>query len=163
MNQLFNPISWSAYSEIILFLLIVYYAYILFKYYRDDLYRIMRPGQKEAGDQEIPAALRYETPEPSGQNFITAASGGNPDNQPDGSLAEADQLISQLKQVIEAAAEKPFSPAVLIPQVKKLFAKSPSLGQSPHRPAINELVVSECERLGTALLTEDEVDQWWNE
>lgn len=161
---MFKQISWTTYFEVIIFLLIIYYVYILLKFYREDLRRLFRIGKtSENTAQEIPQALRYEAPGPADQNFIISTGDLNVDNQPDGSLEDADQLIGQLKQVIQSASGKPFSPAVLIPQVKKLFAKSPSLRRSPHRPAINELVVSECERLGTALLTEDEVDQWWNE
>jgi hypothetical protein len=158
-----KQISWTTYFEVVIFILVVYYVYILLKYYKDDLWRVLRIGRTESGNQEIPQALHYEAPEPANQSFMISTSDRNPDNQPDGSLEDADQLISQLKQLIQSASGKPFSPAVLIPQVKKLFAKNTPLRQSPHRPAITELVVSECERLGTALLTEDEVDQWWNE
>ncbi|SDF15573.1 hypothetical protein SAMN05216464_113144 [Mucilaginibacter pineti] len=158
-----KQITWTSYIEIVLLLLIVYYSYIVFKYYREDLRRILRIGQLETGNQETPQVLRYEGRDPRDENFIISTSDQNPDNRPDGSPEEADELIRQLKQVILSASGKPFSPAVMIPQVKQLFRKSAALRQSPHRPAINELVVSECERLGTALLTEDEVDQWWNE
>jgi hypothetical protein len=159
-----KQISWTTYIEIVVFLLVIYYAFIMLKYYSKELRGLFRLVKEEdSHDHAVPEVLRYEAPSTTGNNFIISTSDPNPENQPDGTLAEADELISQLKQTIQSASGKPFAPAVLIPQIKKLFRSNPSLGRSPHRPAINELVVMECERLGTALLTEDEVDQWWNE
>ena len=156
-----HQISWTSYIEAIIGLLAIYYAYVALKYYADDIRGILNPvGQKPTGTQNLPDALQYEEPEP-GAGKVNSVTHSNPDNQPDDSIKEADQLIGQIKQCIQTASEKPFAPAVLIPQIKKLFRDNPSLQDSPHRPAINELVVSECERSGTALLNEDEVDRWW--
>jgi len=48
----------------------------------------------------------------------------------------------------------------LIPQLKQILWEYESIA-ALDRSAINHLVVNECEKTGTALLTEEEVDQWW--
>jgi len=158
-----HQISWTSYIEVLIGLLAIYYAYVALKYYADDIRGILnRVGQKPTGSQNLPDVLQYEEPEPA-TSIVNSATHSNPDNQPDDSIEEADQLVGQIKQCIQTASGKPFAPAMLIPQIKKLFRDNPYLQDSPHRPAINELVVSECERLGTAQLNEDEVDKWWED
>lgn len=157
-----NHISWAAYLEIILLLLAIYYVIVGLRFYKDDIRRIFQHAKTVTGVSAIPDALRYEGPEEVSYPLLHPGS-SDPDNRPDHSPAETDGLIRDIKACIGTASGKPFAPAVLIPQIKKLFRANPGLRNSPYRPAINELVVTECEREGTALLTEDEVDQWWSD
>jgi hypothetical protein len=87
----------------------------------------------------------------------------NYDNLPDDTIRQAEELIDQLLACIKGAQGKPFASAVLLPQLQKLYREYPALKHSAHRPAINELLVAECERTETALLSEAEVDQWWGD
>lgn len=158
-----SHLSWTSYLEIVVSLLIVYYAYILLRYYREELINILPNGRRQHYNSNPLAALSENEPLLSEVAENPLRSSSNPDNQPDDSLAESDDLIRQLKQCIQVASEKPFSPAPLVTQLKKIVQTGTSLQHSPHRPAINELIVAECERTGTALLTEEEVDQWWRD
>lgn len=161
--NLLTHLCWTSYFELVLLLLTIYYGYILFRYYGDDLRRLIQPTPKgDQTSQHLSEALRYQQPEEISHTATDIYTHSNPDNFPDDSMEEADHLISQLKQIITSASGKPFAPAVLIPQLKKSLRENNALQDSPHRPAINELIIAECERTGTALLTEDEVDQWWD-
>ena len=86
----------------------------------------------------------------------------DPDNLPDDSITQADTLMKLVKNCIAAASDEPYARIVITRHIKKIFKEHTSLKNSPHRPAINELVVAECKKTGTVLLTEDEVDQWWS-
>jgi hypothetical protein len=50
---------------------------------------------------------------------------------------------------------------MLVSQLKQILKQHTALTVA-ERPVINHLVVNECEKNGTALLTEEEVDQWWS-
>ena len=76
-------------------------------------------------------------------------------------ISDTDILGGQLRACIARAADQPFAPASLIAQLKQILKQHTALAPD-ERPAINHLVVSECEKTGTALLTEEEVDQWWS-
>lgn len=156
-----NQVSWTTYFELVLLLAAVYYLFVLFRYYGNDLRQLVHGGKPQTAERRIPEALRYEEPiqvdYPPAENHIEHHTEIFEQD------AEVGSLIIQVKQCIQTAADKPFAPAVLIPQVKKLFRDYPHLQHSRHREAINETVVQECEKTGTALLTEDEVDQWWSD
>jgi hypothetical protein len=160
-----KQISWTTYFEIILFLAAIWYVFVLFRYYRGEARKLNRAKQPEIDSPAIPEVLRYE-PVPATEE-IQYPSHDEPEDLPPQALnedfVEVQKSIGQVKACIRNASGKPFSPAILTPQIKKLFREHPELLNSPQRPAINELVVQECESTGTALLTEDEVDQWWSD
>lgn len=158
-----NQVSWTTFFEIIIFLAAVYYLFVLFRYYAGDIRQMLQPRSDETTDHQIPDALRFEQPEEVHHAHVEPVLRAGPESLPDDTLEETSEIRGQLKQCIQRASGKSFAPAVLIPQIKKLFRDFPDLQFSPHRPAINELVVQECERTGTALLTEDEVDAWWSD
>jgi hypothetical protein len=158
-----NQVSWTTFFEIVIFLAAVYYLFVLFRYYAGDLRQMVLPRTDATIDHQIPDVLRFEQPEELHQAHTEPLARARQESLPDESLEETAEIRGQLKQCIQSASGKPFAPAVLIPQIKKLFRDFPELRYSPHRPAINELVVQECERTGTALLTEDEVDAWWSD
>jgi hypothetical protein len=162
-KTMLNQLSWTTYFEIIIFLTAIYYTYILFKYYRYDIGQLFQSSSGRNETSDVPEVLRYEKP----AKIPTPAVKHFPDARPGPAyteeVQEGEEFIAEIKGCIHKASGKPFAPAVLIPQIKKLFAEHPELKNSSDRPAINELVVRECEDTGTALLTEDEVDQWWTD
>ncbi|MFD0795465.1 hypothetical protein ACFQZX_17720 [Mucilaginibacter litoreus] len=156
-----NHLSWTSYFEAVALLLVIYYIFIGIRFYSDDVRKFFeqqnpKPSQDEPEQPgfEETAPLQAE-PEISDQ-YVQ-------DNYPDADIRETDDLIAEAKSLINAAANKAYSPESLIIRLSELFSKYTSLKISPYRPAINELVVSECERTGVAALTEDEVDEWWSD
>jgi hypothetical protein len=114
---------------------------------------------KETTANELPAALQYQEPAQEAKHSLAIVDTYSPYQE---IPSDTDHLAGRLRACIAVASEKPFAPAVLIPQIKKILQEHPELANSKERPAINELVVNECEKTGTALLTEEEVDQWWS-
>ncbi len=164
-----NQLSWTTYFEIVIFLTALYYIFVLFTYYREDARQLLQSQKPTSETHQVPEALRYEQPEKV-EKFeqIEYPADENPqddilDKLQNEDFATAEKFIEQVKVCIKNASGKPYAPAILIPQIKKLFRENPDLLNSPQRPSINELIVQECESTGTALLTEDEVDQWWTD
>ncbi|MDO3641245.1 hypothetical protein [Mucilaginibacter sp. L3T2-6] len=140
---------------------IAYYLWIGASFYSDELRSLLnRLNGRENAANELPAALRYQESE---ADCPASAAAVNSENRQQQEIpSDTDHLTGRLKACIAIASEKPFAPAVLIPQLKKILQEHPALAASAERPAINELIVNECEKTGTALLTEEEVDQWWS-
>ena len=157
MNHLLHQISWHQYLTVALSAAIIYYLFLILRFYRPELQNLQRhisgdkPGEQlqtlqyQPGEEAIKAApVHDQTEEPYHEEVIT----------------DTDILAGKLKACIIKAADKPFAPANLIPQLKEILREHQQIAASA-RPAINRLVVGECEETGTALLTEEEVDQWW--
>lgn len=158
-----SHLSWTSYFEAVMLLLVLYYAFVGFRFYSADIRRLLNhsapPDHAAPG---LPDQLVYkETKSPNGG--LPEEVSYTYDNYPNDDMLKTDNLIAAVKNCIKSASGKPYDPDALLPQVKKVVKEYASLRTSPHRPAINELVVSECERTGVAGLTEDEVDQWWGD
>ncbi|RKR82067.1 hypothetical protein BDD43_2234 [Mucilaginibacter gracilis] len=164
MNKLLNPISWSAYLETVAVLAIAWYAFIGWKYYRHEIRELIAriSGQKD-DSRELPAALQYQS---EADADATAAQSAIPAEQAQSiyeePLLNQDELAQELTRCISEATDKPYAPASLIPKLKKILNDYPDVAATPDRDEINALIVRECERTGTALLSESEVDMWWS-
>lgn len=159
-----HHITWHQYFSAIIVIAIIYYLWVILRCYRPEIQKFGNRFRPKSED--LPNALQYQEAEPADthkyQTENTAAVA--PEKMETEDFPEDTETItSQLKAVIQSAAAKPYAPAALIPQLKKILQSFPDIGASPYREAITELVVQECEKTGTALLTEDEVDQWWRE
>ena len=142
----------------------IYYIVIILRCYRPELQRIIQQlnGKSETG--HLPEAPQYQDDaEHTASDAKHAANfSEHPEHQQE-PLTEYDHLAAELKACIAKAADKPFAPAILLPQIKKILKSRPEINGEINRQAINELIVNECEKTGTALLTEDEVNQWWSD
>lgn len=157
MNHLLHQISWHQYITVALIGAIIYYLFVILRCYRPELQKLQnRISGGKPGDQL--QALQYQPAEEE----APSAPAQSPDERPyQGEIvSNIDYLTGELKACIANAAGKPFAPAVLIPQLKQILLEYQSI-TAPERSAINHMLVNECEKTGTALLTEGEVDQWW--
>jgi hypothetical protein len=161
MNHLLHQISWHQYLTVALVIAVIYYMTIIMRYCQPELQNLqkrlsgnttatsLQALQYEASKEESKAAPQQDLVE------YFPEQGSQEQN-----ISDTDILAGQLKATIAKAADKPFAPAVLIPQLKHILQEHYELALA-ERPVINHLIVDECEKTGTALLTEEEVDQWW--
>jgi len=157
MNHLLHQISWHQYLTIAFAAAIIYYLVVTLRYYRPELQNLQRrmSGDNAGGQLQ---ALQYQPAEEE----VKAAPVQDLNQQPyhEDAVCHSDILAGKLKACIVKAADKPFAPAILMPQLKLILKENQHITAS-ERPAISRLIVNECEKTGTALLTEEEVDQWW--
>jgi hypothetical protein len=157
MNHLLHQISWHQYLTVALLAAIIYYLFVILRFYRPELQNLQRHISGDQPGEQL-QALEYQPDEEA----IKAAPVHVQTEEPyhEEAITDTDILAGKLKACIIKAADKPFAPAILIPQLKKILQEHQHIA-ALERPAINHLVVGECEKTGTALLTEEEVDQWW--
>jgi hypothetical protein len=156
-----NHYSWTNYFEAVTLLLVIYYLFIGIRFYSDDI-RAFFSQPNATAPEVLPEPSVNEEPI-SLQTEVNNQDQYIQDNYTDNDIRETDDLIAEAKSLINAASQKAYGPESLITRLRELFTKYTSLNTSPHRPAINEMIVSECERTGVAELTEDEVDEWWRD
>ncbi|WP_439697000.1 hypothetical protein ACFGVS_00555 [Mucilaginibacter sp. AW1-7] len=157
MNHLLHQISWHQYLVIAFVAAIIYYLFVIFRCYRPELQTLLRRLSGDKPGEEL-QALQYQPAEEAINTVPVHGQTEEPYREE--AITNTDILKGKLKACIIKVADKPFAPAILIPQLKKTLQEHQDIDASG-RPAINRLVVGECERTGTALLTEEEVDQWW--
>jgi hypothetical protein len=156
-----NHLSWASYWEAVIALLVMYYLFVGIRFYSADIKELLGNPVLRNSAGGLPHQLVYpeQAPPDHGQpeevSYID-------DHYPDEDILQADELTLSVKALIATASGKSYAPDQLVPQLKAVFKKHSVLTNSPYRPAINELVASECERTGVAELTEDEVDEWWS-
>lgn len=157
-----NHLSWTSYFETVIAALVIYYLFIGIRFYAADIKQMFVPAGKSMAGNSLPEQLVFKDAEKQTDGLPEEVI-YRQDNYTDDDIQQADELISSIKKLITTASGKAYSPDTLLPEIKAIFGKHNSLKTSPHRPAINEQVVTECERIGVAELTDDEVDQWWSD
>jgi hypothetical protein len=163
-KAMLHHITWHQYLTGIVLAAVIYYIVIILRCYRPELQRVSKQLNCNNENGYLPEALRYQPDaDKPAENLVQADSFSEyPEHQQE-PVTEYDHLAAELKASIAKAADKPFAPAILLQQLKKIVRAQPAASGRADRQAINELIVNECEKTGTALLTADEVDQWWSD
>lgn len=142
-----NNISWSSYWSALTSLTLIYYAYVLLVFYRHDLRNLLVGKIKKMPtgvSQPSPPILKRNNPveRDDDELFLSAQS------LADETLAYLDQSGHGLKEEIFFG-------------LKQIFKKHRIILNSSYQPAMESLLLSECEAKCAIHLTEEEVKQVW--
>lgn len=141
-------ITWLQYFTAVLLILIPYYGYLFLRYYKSK--KIGFKTEKKASFHEEDFPEDFENPEE--QDF---------DAIPEDLFTQAQELIEKLKALILRASNEGIEKTELLVNIKSELDDYPSLNIDAFRPAINELVIAECDRNSSVTLSEREVDGLW--
>ena len=153
-----SEISWEEYLTAMGILLALYYGYIGIRYYPGEIKRIL--SGKGRTDKEQPA---YNP-----KQFMQGADEESDqiiddyDDEGDDEFLRVESLITSLTQAIDTARKKQMIVAELKQYLKDVLREQPTLKDSPFRSSINQLIVSECGKNGTYMLSEQEIDVLWD-
>jgi hypothetical protein len=155
--------TWSSYFETAFIALIAYYLFIGLYFYSGEWKRfinskVLRTNQQEVQTNSVVAEennIKKPAQGPVGPGEVYP--------EPDNEMLETELLIARIKATIKEAPQGPQNQQKLIAKLRTIFQDFPRMKTSSYRDAINELVAAQCEASGTALLTPEEVDSWWNE
>jgi|GEM_PF-1151341 len=140
-------ITWLQYFIAVLIILVPYYGYLLFRYYRSKL--LNRP--------RLQANVNYE----DSQQYDDDSGQPDFDSIPEDLFMQAQELIAKLKQLIGRVAAEGIDKKELLVNIKSFLDDYPALNTDAFRPAINEMVIVECDRNSSVSLVESEVDGLW--
>ncbi|MFB6457060.1 hypothetical protein ACE38W_17450 [Chitinophaga sp. Hz27] len=149
-----SSISWACYLLVAALLLAVYYLYVIARYYRREVRNFINgksPAKPLENESTSPGQLSlFDTPEIP----IVKERAIDP-------FSLAIDLSSRIKMVVEVAKEEKYSKAGLVAILRKLIAEYPELNVPAFQVAINNVILSECKRLGSDSLSENEVKMLW--
>lgn len=154
---MFTGISWQSYLLMVVAASAVYYFYIAVRYFRGDLAAWMsnkasrRPAVKAIANTPVPSGAQQ--PE-----IISAREQISDGDESD--YDELEHLIGRVQKTISDAATRNAKPDEVKGYLSLVFKEYPSLKNDGMRPAINELVASECARQDIPI-SEAEADKLW--
>lgn len=157
-----SGISWDNYIVVVVSLSIVWYLFMGLYYYFDAIKDLVSGKRKlqfrslvenpisktnydfniQKEDEILNAAVEFETVDPV--------------------FNEVEDLTASLKEAITSAIQKKLSKKHFKAHLQSILQTSTLLANSPFRPSLNELIISECEKQESFLLTLQEVDALWN-
>jgi|GEM_PF-4103093 hypothetical protein len=156
---LFSHLTWTDYLEFITAGLLIYYSYVLISCYRSELTAVTARlwAGKQTGNADsflIPGQSPDEDANPS----AVTHNGQPPD---DAGLLRAEGAVAAVRALVQQNQAAANPPAEVVPKIKALLndLKIPVL--LPYRDLINHAIVTVFKQYNLALLTEDEVDDWW--
>jgi hypothetical protein len=144
--------SWKEYLLVIAVLLIVYYAYVLLRYYRKDIMKLVKGKQRNDAEQDETEILnpfaQYE-PQPAS------------DPIEDKNFELAGELIVRVKDLIADVSERELPARDVLQELKNLLMEYPTVKDDILRGGISTLILTETERYGSIQLDKRAVDELW--
>jgi len=157
-----SGISWNNYIVVVVLLSIVWYLFVGLRYYFDDIRDLVTGKRKlqfrsllgkpipktnyyfdyQKSDEILNTPVQYETVDPV--------------------FNDVEDLTVSLKEAITDAIQKKLSKKHFKAHLQSILQTSPLLADSSFRPSLNELIISECEKQESFLLTLQEVDALWD-
>jgi hypothetical protein len=152
---MFSTISWIDYIIAVTILLIVYYLFIVARYYPSELKELFS-GKRKLNFRRAPMN-EFSTEE----KFLTEKDA--PDHPKNEDEANAERLAVHLSQVISYASKRELAPGELKQHLQLILREFPEFKDTALQSSINNLIISECEKQGVAALREEEVEMLWND
>jgi len=132
---MFTQISWSSYIVTVLLLSAVYYLFIGYGYYRDDLLKLVS-GKRVTTHDFVSTAFRQQ---PLKESFS-----------------------DEVKAFMNEAAKNKMSKKDILESLQLLFKKYPTLKDSASQESIKNLIVNECASYCSIHLSDEEFSELWN-
>ena len=157
---MFTNISWGNYTVVVVPLIACWYLLVGLRFYAEELKDIVtrkRKLQFHGGDDESNVEPDYDL---RYLDFEIATSESAASNT---IFQEVDGLVKQLKNGIADAIQRKLVKQEFEDHMRFALAAYPLLKDSPYRSSVDKFIVSECEKQGAVLLTEQEVKALWDE
>jgi len=156
---MFTNISWGNYTVVVVLLVASWYLFVGLRFYFSEIKEITAGKWRFhflRSNPEIPSNFSYqESPEASSSPSYLAES--------DQIFQDVDHLVAKLKNVVVDAEQRKLVQQEFIDYLRLFLTEYPSVKNSPFRSSVSELIVSECDKLQSIHLTQQEAEALWNE
>lgn len=157
---MFTNISWGNYIVVVVLLLASWYLFVGLRFYFDDIKEIAT-GKRKLQFRRL-GNTNYQEPQ-SELNYLDFEINTSESVASDTIFQEVDGLVKQLKNVITDATQRKLIKQEFQDYMRLTLTAYPLLRNSPYRSSVDELIVSECEKQGAILLSQQEVEALWDE
>lgn len=148
---MFTNISWNSYLTVIGTAVIIWYLFIVLKFYSGDLKKIFS-GEKKL---KLPS-FNNNIKNTRQVKFLSDSFSESFDT-----LDDAEQLASRITQAVKESSEKGLSKEQFQNYLRMLLEEYPYVKISSLKENINKLIVSESEKYPNLHLTLSEADSLW--
>jgi hypothetical protein len=151
-----SNISWSDYLTFIFVSSLIWYAYVLYSYYRHDFLRGIQT-KKPASENglEFTSTLQYQQrdfPLFNSENFQPKTSDVSHSVQ---------SFTDEVQAYLEEAGRDEVAKENLLVSLARIRGKYPSLAESDYKDSLEQLIVNEVEANCAMVLSEDDLKQIW--
>lgn len=152
---MFTNISWTTYILVVTLLLAAWYLIIGMRFYFHDLQNLL--ARKRKSNLQLAHDKSYSI---TGSEFTTEQTEASDTNN---LFHEVEKLTAKLKETIADASSKNYHREEFIFLLQLILKEYPHLKGSPFQVAINNLILSECEKYGSLHLSAEELVMLWKE
>jgi hypothetical protein len=146
-----STISWSDYTITVLIVLLVWYIYLIFRFYSTQIRDVIN------GKRKINFSKKERSSHSLKDNLFTEFT------VPFDTLEDAKELSEKLIDAIEESAQRNLSQNEFQNYIRFILNEYPYVKISALRDKINQLAVSECKKHPQLVLTYEQVDSLWEE
>ena len=155
---MFTNISWGNYTVVVVLLGASWYLFVGLRYYFAEIKAIAKGSRKLKFRKAPEFPSNLESPESpdtnSSQSYLTTA---------DQTYQEIDSLVERLKNVVVDASQRKLQQQEFVDYLGLVLSEYPTIKNSPFRSSVSELIVSECDKLESIHLTQEEAEGLWNQ
>jgi hypothetical protein len=152
-----SNISWSDYLTFIFVSSLIWYAFVLYNYYRHDLLRgIQTKKPVSKNGLELTSTLQYQ------QGDFPLFKPENFQPKPSDVSHSVQSFTDEVQAYLEEAGRDEVAKENLLESLARIGGKYPSLAKSDYKDSLEQLIVSEVEANCAMVLSEDDLKQIWD-
>ena len=156
-----SGISWNNYIVVVVLLSMVWYLFVGFRYYFEEIKDLISGKRKFQFRGLIGSSIPKKDYDFDYQKSDEILNTQVEFEIVDTDFNEVEDLVTKLKNAIIDATQKKLVKKEFEDHIRLILKECPALGNSPFRFSLNELIISECEKQESVLLTPQEVDALW--
>ncbi|MGJ1501355.1 hypothetical protein [Sphingobacterium multivorum] len=154
-----TDITWKDYLIGVSITISIYYLFVGLRYFYPEIRNLLRSKGKPRESYGIYGRTDNEAMSEEDLQERTNSIEAFTDDD----FAEVEHLIERIKTALAYSPADKVDKAELEHCFRLIFSEYPSIRNSALRLSINEFAAAECEKYGTASLSQEEVDELWQE
>ena len=152
---MFSNVSWSEYLTFISVSALIWYAFVLYTYYRQDLFQTLQ-GKK------IPAINNLSFGDHTTSHHQSDAVLENYQPKEAESVHVIQAVTDEIQAYLEEAGKNEVGKEELVTSLTRIVSKYPSLAGSDYKDSLDELLKNEAEINCAVSLSESEISRIWS-
>ncbi len=144
--------TWTEFIVCIIFLIIIYYSYVLARYFSDELRAFFKIKFRK--NESL-------NPLPEEVSMTTSSEILDEPKVPVDDFLIIEHLVEDLKNKIEFLVSRSTEKDEFLTSLKLVVSKYPSLKYLSHQNSIDKLILSELEKWGYYSINENDLDKIW--
>jgi len=152
---MFSNVSWSEYLTFISVSTLIWYAYVLYIYYRHDLFQTLK-GKKIAGAKDLNFhghASDYHQPDAVFEIYQPKEGEG---------VHIVQAVTDEIQAYLEEAGKNEVGKEELVTSLERIVSKYSSLAVSDYKDSLDDLLKNEAEINCAVSLSESEISRIWS-